>query len=352
MTHIAHRQAMLKKGIENIIKGRAALMGFAILWIIGFHYSFLFDTPIRPFFRNGYLGVDLFLMLSSFGLCFSFEKDRSATTFYRKRLLKIMPTWWFCLTILLAVNVLEGGNYPHSILQYLCYYSGVGWWFFHNEPFGIYYYEWYIPTLLLFYALFPLLYRQSNKRLAALMGALMIAGVLLSYYHINDRLFLSYFRPPVFIAGIFLYRIYRQEAMQTKAMTAVVCLLTIIGLAGIYYYTTYPMRNGALTAGLTKYSFMLALPALMALFAWAIRKIHLSGILAFIGTITLELYMLHIYNVPLKYVTMVIDNRNIAIAATTLLLIPIAWGISKFVAKVFPTRKAMDTKDRHIIQTQ
>ena len=40
------------------------------------------------------------------------------------------------------------------------------------------------------------------------MGALMIAGVALSYYHINDRLFLSYFRPPVFIAGIFLGWVY------------------------------------------------------------------------------------------------------------------------------------------------
>ena len=322
---------MLNNGIENIVKGRAALMGFAILWIIGFHYSFLFDTPIKPFFRHGYLGVDVFLMLSSFGLCFSFEKKQNILAFYKKRVLRIIPLWWSLLTILLLVSILEGGNYPQSIMQYICYYSGVGWWFFHNEPVGIYYYEWYIPTLLLFYALFPFLYRQNNKRLTALMGALMIAGVLLSYYHINDRLFLSYFRAPVFIAGIFLYRIYRQEALQSKTMTVITCLLTIIGLAGIYYYTTYPMKNGILTAGLTKYSFMLALPTLMILFAWTIKKIRLAGILAFIGSITLELYMLHIYEVPLKYVIKVIDNRNIAVAVTALLLIPVAYGISKFV---------------------
>lgn len=339
---------MLKKGIENISKGRAALMGFAILWIIGFHYSFLFDTPLRPFFRNGYLGVDVFLMLSSFGLCFSFEKEQNTSAFYKKRVLRIIPLWWLLLTVLLLVNMLEGGNYPHSILQYLCYYSGAGWWFFHNEPFGIYYYEWYVPTLLLFYVMFPFFYRQNNRRLATLLAIAMIAGVLLAYYHVNDRMFLSYFRLPVFIAGIFLYRIYRQEALQNRMTACLVSLSAVIGAIGVYHYIAHPMRNGALSAGLAQYNFMLALPALMALFAWTMQKIRITGTLAFIGTITLELYMLHIYNVPLRYVERIIDNHNVAVAVTTLLLIPIAWGISRLAAKFFPARKSRDTKEIHI----
>lgn len=329
----------IRKEIGHIVKGRAALMGFAILWIIGFHYSFLYDTPLKPFFRNGYLGVDLFLLLSSFGLCFSYEKSPDCLTFYRKRLLKIIPLWWLCLTILLAIALLEGRDHPHSILQGICYYSGAGWWLYHNEPFGIYYYEWYIPTLLLFYTLFPLLFRQSNRKLAILLLTTMAAGALLAYYHVNDRLFLSYFRPPVFIAGIFLYRIYRQEKPLGKTSTAMLGLLTAIGIAGVYYYITYPMINGALSAGLVQYSFMLALPALIILFSRIIQKIHLTAPLAFIGSITLELYMLHIYNVPLKYVEMVIDNHNLAVAVTTLLLIPIAYGISRIAAKISPSRR-------------
>lgn len=113
---------------------RASLMGLAILWVISFHYAFLVGTPLGALIKNGNLGVDTFVILSAFGLCFSLSKDGGYLHFIKKRVLRIVPTWWVLITAMLLVTVALGrDNYPHSVFQYLCYYSGLGWWFYYDK---------------------------------------------------------------------------------------------------------------------------------------------------------------------------------------------------------------------------
>ena len=197
--------------LDCLTEGRSLFMGLAILWIIAVHYSFLYDTPIGLFFRNGYLGVDIFIMLSAFGLCFSLSKDCNYKYFIKKRLLRIIPTWWVLISICLIINILLGNNHPQNLFQYLCYYSGIGWWFFHNEPYGIYYYEWYIQTLLFFYIFTPLLYKLSNAKILSIYILSIICSVILLRLGIDNRLSLSYERIPTFIFGIILYKIWKGD---------------------------------------------------------------------------------------------------------------------------------------------
>lgn len=72
--------------MESIVGKHARYywMGIAMLWIVVFHWmtpicnietisSTVRQTLLR-IFGSGYVGVDIFLFLSSYGLCYSFEK--------------------------------------------------------------------------------------------------------------------------------------------------------------------------------------------------------------------------------------------------------------------------------------
>jgi peptidoglycan/LPS O-acetylase OafA/YrhL len=309
-------------------------MGFAILWVITLHYQFFAGTPAEGFFRIGALGVDIFITLSAFGLCFSLSKDSNYLSFIKKRVLRILPTWWLLITVMMLVGMtLAYNNHPHNISQFLYYYSGLGWWFFHNEPFGIYYYEWYIPTILLFYLLIPWLYRWSNKVLLLSLILAITGGVLLSFFHIEERLNFSYFRVAAFIYGILLYRGYKmvQEGRDVKLVNTLCTLSSVIGISGmvLLFFDIVGNNYGALI-----YCFMLSMPLL---FHWAVilfAKCKLTSLLSFVGTITLELYLIHLYDLPLNGVMKFINDRNVAIVVTTILLIGVSYLVSKGVSYV------------------
>ena len=61
--------------------------------------------------RAGYMFVDLMLLLSGFLLYLPWAngKERPAREFYARRALRILPSYWFCLAVMLAFAVAEPG---------------------------------------------------------------------------------------------------------------------------------------------------------------------------------------------------------------------------------------------------
>lgn len=70
---------------------------------------------LRNQVATGYLGVDLLLMLSGFLLYLPYAagKTPDVREFYRKRAARILPSYWFCLLIMLGFAV-AGGLYTSS----------------------------------------------------------------------------------------------------------------------------------------------------------------------------------------------------------------------------------------------
>lgn len=84
---------------------RKAYMGLAMIWIIGYYFYLVHSDfinhylfPIKFLFRNGYVGVDIFFILSAFGLCYSWERS-SVTCFYKKRFIRIIPLYLVFLVL-------------------------------------------------------------------------------------------------------------------------------------------------------------------------------------------------------------------------------------------------------------
>lgn len=136
------------KDIVVISKYRSLLMGFAIIWIMLFHYCYIVEPEIFEFFpiRNGYGGVDIFLFLSGFGLYYSYTKDGGANlrSFYIKRFIRVLPSFWLVIVVydIITHNVSTATFFRLSTL---------GFWI-PTLPYSY----WYISSIIAFYLLFPL----------------------------------------------------------------------------------------------------------------------------------------------------------------------------------------------------
>lgn len=79
---------------------RGELMGLAILLILTFH-AFLYTSAsedLKAITRMGRIGVDIFLILSAIGLYFSLKKNSSLSIFYKRRFVRILPTYLLLAT--------------------------------------------------------------------------------------------------------------------------------------------------------------------------------------------------------------------------------------------------------------
>lgn len=79
---------------------RTLLMGYAILMVIIYHYG-CWVYNIFGDFNVGFVGVDIFMFLSGWGLVYSYQNSKNIREFYTKRTKRILPVFY----------IMGGGNY-------------------------------------------------------------------------------------------------------------------------------------------------------------------------------------------------------------------------------------------------
>ena len=281
----------------NIANHRSELMGFAILWIFLLHSGecdiSIYDTIVS----YGWMGVDIFFFLSALGLSYSLSRCKNIKEFYIRRLIRILPTW---LLVLLLVHVLGiiilyilpsvPFNYPHSFTQSLLWYTGLGYWFngVLDNPLCCYY-EWYIPTLFLFYFVSPFLYARKGTTLCILLLVTILFSVLLSEYEILYSLRLTHQRVPVFILGFIFYKVLK-SANNKILFFKLIVIATLLGIISIIFldYRDYIIKYIPL--------FFVIQASLLILYVIKISKI--SNIFSFLGLLSFEIYLIHLYKRP------------------------------------------------------
>lgn len=131
---------------ELLSKYRNELMGFAIIWILFYHFKL--STPILATIASvGYTGVDIFMFLSGFGLCYSLYKNPvSYKQYVIKRFKRIFP---------LYVTV-------GALLSLFVFHDSVGMWLWKSSTIGFWtngeFYEWFVPSIVFCYVIFPIVY--------------------------------------------------------------------------------------------------------------------------------------------------------------------------------------------------
>lgn len=61
---------------ELLHRNRISLMGFSMICIMLYHQPWFVDNPIASWFHLlGYIGVEIFLVLSGFSIAYSLQKN-------------------------------------------------------------------------------------------------------------------------------------------------------------------------------------------------------------------------------------------------------------------------------------
>ncbi len=328
---------MKKQGLLlSINKIRPQIMGFAALWILFYHEWQLLSVPWSPpyyaerFIKDiGFIGVDMFLLLSGMGLSAAVKKH-SLGEFYKRRYIRlILPV--------LAAGVLRIIISRWSLGYFVKCLCGIV--FLTGDVTA---FIWYVYAIACFYLLFPLYWRffeKSRNKYLFFAGTLAVwyIAVLLLKNVLSDTAWLVMNRVPVFLLGaLFGWMAQNGEKQADRKKTVFLSAAALfIGLILEYICSVYgtkllvPMPTVFLPAALVGVSLVLLLAAVF-------EKTGRGGrILGFFGGISLELYCLQEvmgdYFIPLFSGFMPTVLVNIAFFA---LVTVSAWALHKLNEKI------------------
>lgn len=129
-----------------MFRNRNILMCFAICSVICYHLC-LRGIPIGRL-NIGYMGVDVFMLLSGYGIAKSLIQN-PIKEFYIHRIRRIIPLWGIMISVAYVVNLLSGE--VKSINVFFLNITSLS--FYYNPDLLP---EWYLATIILFYAVSPL----------------------------------------------------------------------------------------------------------------------------------------------------------------------------------------------------
>ena len=245
-------------------KYRAQLMGVAIIMIMLFH-AHIVDCCV--------IGVEFFIFLSAVGLYFSLTKNDDISLYIKKRFVRILPTY---LVVAIPFFLYSDRlNWRQFILDVsgLCVFQHR--WFF-----------WFILFIMLCYLIAPFYMRVMKHRLSLVIPFVsLVVCYFLGLRYPSLEIMLS--RVAIFLLGLHVAKLVydrRQVHGIWIIPVAVAALVLIPVVKGLHLY---PGITNAV------YCF-LSIPS-MAGIVMLLKKCPraILGILAFLGSITLEIYMLH-----------------------------------------------------------
>lgn len=264
--------------LKDISTYRSELMGWSIFWIMMLHFTFNQVKPLGFIAQYGYAGVDIFLFVSGFGLFISLEKDNNLLNYYRKRLLRIFPTYYILgfITNLLLIH--------DDILMFLFRYSTIGFWI------GKEYAEWFIPSIILLYILAPFIKKLIDIKLFILISILIVGIYITGDYfadkeHLLDRShFFLLYRIPAFIYGM-ICAYWLKNDMPNKYFL----FILLMGLPFFIHF--YPIHHQIYNY--KYYSLAFLLPLFITFFILLSKYIKwISSILKMMGIASLEIYLI------------------------------------------------------------
>ena len=262
---------------SNIYKYKVEMMGLAIILIMLFH-TIAPNLPycINEIKRFGEVGVDIFLFLGGFTCANSYMKSKSVQSFYKKRLVRILPAYliiWGFIHAIFAIRYSEGFL---SYLQDISFYNVI----IYNDL-----RNWYIPAILIMYVITPL-YLKVCKHGGRVIPYILVCVffILFQFVGIQNKeipFAMFWLRLPIYFIGINAFLCKDKKIIGTKYIALFAILSIIFSYLILYYHLTeapFQIRR------------FLYIPITIAFVYFFEYK---SKFLFFIGGLTLELYLIH-----------------------------------------------------------
>lgn len=312
--------------LKQSFKYRNIWMGIAMLWVIWYHLPMeISNTFIRSIKNMGYGGVDIFLFASGIGCYFSLDKDNNCLMFLKRRVQRLIPTYWTFLFFWIAYRKIFEYISFRSILGNIFCVSSFGE---NNLSFN-----WYISAIWLLYLLAPIIKEiieviHSKIKLAALVMLLLLVSV--SFWEGENMILIS--RIPIFLIGMYFAKISKNKTMPLKKMQYT---MLVLGTALGFVILRLLIRNcfdEMWSRGYWWYPFILIVPGLCMGISFVAQKTENMKVLdvvrrgiEWVGKYSFELFLLHIWFFEIYQLLI---NRNLIVNRTkcwiilVILLIP------------------------------
>lgn len=294
------------------------LRGVAILLVMGFHYfyhleSVYYKSTLYPYgetfsdiviFKYGYMGVELFFIISGFVIAMTLESSKSLFDFVIRRFVRIWPA--LIVSAIITFFLLNWSDSPFALtrrqfwpnflpsltLTPTALWSGL----FPKVDFvtGVY---WSLVVEMRFYMiaviLFWLFARQNLARNLVIFTVLIyVARALLrrwlpGYNGVYDGLFIPDYMP-WFAAGAVFYELYKERLAKGTALVMLSVAYALIARIGLNYTPigrAPPASSGFALVFLILFWFLATKPASMRIFE--IRP------LVWIGECSYSIYLYH-----------------------------------------------------------
>ena len=225
-------------GEVHFLRGLASLMVCLFHLILGNGDLFPSSSFFEQTFSFGYLGVEIFFILSGYVICYSLPADfnyQHLKTFILKRLLRIEPPYIVSILVIIFLNFLSHKitGLPNEI-DYLMAFSHLAYInnFIPGSYFNVVY--WTLGIEFQFYFLIGLLFPLFKISKYILLASI-ILFIAFACLHIPYRIdiiipFLSYFTLGVLL---FFYKIKMQIPSKLFLLFAFICCLQLYFFQGI-----------------------------------------------------------------------------------------------------------------------
>ncbi len=185
----------------------------AALGVVIYHYTFSFyyrDVPyvdiplLRQLSQYGYLGVDLFFIISGFVISLSAE-GRGAYAFFKSRVGRLYPVFWVS-AIITSLFLIFGGHLIYSEMSWTRFLASMTMMpeLFNADALDGTYWTLFIE-MKFYLVIFILLLFKKFKDIEPLA---IILSVLMLFVPIFDKEAIMWI--PYFVAGIIFYKIYKK----------------------------------------------------------------------------------------------------------------------------------------------
>lgn len=280
--------------LADISRFRGELMGIAIVLIVLFHMPLARSSAFYGLYRMGNVGVDIFFFLSGVGLWFSWIKTPEAAHFYKRRMLRILPAWLLVASMFYIPDYLGPQRFSSSLLDVIGDVT-INWDFWRHDELTF----WYIPATMALYLVVPaymeLIRRHPVYRWTVV---LMLAWCFIVQYvqpvHAAvGHLEIFWSRVPIFFIGINCGEWVRQRRqLEGASLWLIIAILLMTLLPCVYAEQTLHGRfplflERLMYIPMTVSGLILLSICLRRAPAWLLRA------LTFMGSVSLEVYLLH-----------------------------------------------------------
>ncbi len=334
--------------IELLSKKRREIMGVAIIYVIIFHCYGRLSADIgipllTPILQNGNIGVEIFLFLSGIGLYFSMSKDESILPFYSRRITRVVVPWlimsfpyWVLKSLIVDKDSIGG---------FLMHWSGLSFWVDGITT------VWYVAFIILLYFAYPFIFRLQKKNdyfVILTVAAVVVLNTILFFVNADyySKIEIALTRIPVFLLGSYMGSVLKKKNWNSKkqavSIVYIVLMLVLFFIGKYASSLSEEMSVLFIRYGEQSVAFLIIICSCLIFNKLTVKPI--VSVFTFMGGITLEAYLLHVFMLNVVSRTGIVENSGYLVVfgvKTAVIAVSVfsAWAFSAIYTKFLNRNK-------------